>query len=366
MKKIKLKSKLKKNITFYCENEVERQLITPLFNIFNENKYKVKITNNLNESSEIGYYCCPSNSIKNLKTNFSIISLGGMDQGKLFWPNFWYKEPWDKFDLGILPGKNWGKMWLSSSWYKCANPKFGIIIGGWPKTQGLKRNKIFKINEKKKFNILYAPCFENDGKGNDVINAVKDLNVNLMIKYLPWNAPHEKSRFKFIRNNNASIIKSLRNNFRGDFKIYNSKINIFNIFNNADLLITDESSLMFETLLFDVPSLSCADWKVRSSNLTEPRYVKQNRDICNYTSRSNLKSKIEDIILNYKEYHQSVLDKKKEHFSHINDSATNIFKIINLLVEKNELENIHETNYKISYTRSIILNIKRYINTIFS
>ena len=26
-----------------------------------------------------------------------------MDQGKLFWPNFWLKEPWINFDVGILP-----------------------------------------------------------------------------------------------------------------------------------------------------------------------------------------------------------------------------------------------------------------------
>ena len=30
-----------------------------------------------------------------------------MDQGKLFWPNFWLKENWSRFDYGILPGRNW-------------------------------------------------------------------------------------------------------------------------------------------------------------------------------------------------------------------------------------------------------------------
>ena len=41
-----------------------------------------------------------------------------MDQGKLFWPNFWLKEPWINFDVGILPGKHWAQMWKDSSWFE--------------------------------------------------------------------------------------------------------------------------------------------------------------------------------------------------------------------------------------------------------
>ena len=40
-----------------------------------------------------------------------------MDQGKLYWPNFWFKESWSRFDLVVLPGKNWSSMWKKYSWY---------------------------------------------------------------------------------------------------------------------------------------------------------------------------------------------------------------------------------------------------------
>ena len=71
----KNKFKIRKNITFYCEDIPERQLISPLYEIFKENKYKVRITNNLSENSEIGYYCSPSTHVKNVNSKFSIISL---------------------------------------------------------------------------------------------------------------------------------------------------------------------------------------------------------------------------------------------------------------------------------------------------
>ena len=67
-----------------------------------------------------------------------------MDQGKLFWPNFWIKENWNKFDFGILPGKNWANMWKESSWYTGARPKIAMLLTGWPKSVekvNLKKNK---------------------------------------------------------------------------------------------------------------------------------------------------------------------------------------------------------------------------------
>ena len=359
MREIEIKKNLKKKITFYCENHNEIQSIDPLLTIFKQNNFETKITDNLTEYSEIGYYCIPSNSVKKINTNFSIVSLGGIDQGKLFWPNFWYKEPWDKFDLGILPGENWLKMWKTSSWYSAANPKFGVVVGGWPKTQNIKKESLNTKN-KNKLNILYAPCFENDNKGLDVINAIKDLNVTLMVKYLDWSTKVEKVRYKDIRNNNNKIIRFLRNNFKGDYKIFNSKNNIFDIFSKTDLLITDESSVIFEALLFDVPSLSCKDWLLRTSNSLKARYVEQkNSEICNYTTKINLRSKIEDIILNYDKYRKIILEKKKEHFSHIDNSANNIFNIINNLIENNQLKNVEKPDYNINYVKSYLLNIKK-------
>ena len=39
-------------------------------------------------------------------------------------------------------------MWQSSTWFKSALPKYGIITGGWPKTQIIKE----KFNKNKKQN----------------------------------------------------------------------------------------------------------------------------------------------------------------------------------------------------------------------
>ena len=42
--------------------------------------------------------------------------------------------------------------------------------------------------------------------------------------------------------------------------------NIMDYYGLADLLITDESSVIYEALLFDLPSLSIQDWKMGQNN----------------------------------------------------------------------------------------------------
>ena len=86
------------------------------------------------------------------------------------------------------------------------------------------------------------------------------------------------------------MIKFARKNTK-NLKVYNSKENIIKIFNSVDLLVTDESSLIYESLLFNIPTLSCYDWKMRSSNSNKARFVKQNKDICIYTNKLNLRKK---------------------------------------------------------------------------
>ena len=312
MEQTKINYKLEKNITFYCEDIIEKQLIEPLYKKFKNNNYKTKITNDLSEKSEIGYYCSPSTHIKKINSKFSIISLGGMDQGKLFWPNFWKKEPWNKFDLGFLPGNYWCDMWQKSTWYSGARPKIGVVITGWPKTQNIKyKNDNKNIFNNNKLNILYAPCFENDNKGIEVMKSIEDLNVNLLVKHLPWNQPFERSHQKDIRENIYKMITYLRNNHKGQYKILNSRTNIFDIFNQANILITDESSVIYESLLFDIPVISCDDWLMRSNNKNLPRLVKKNKDICIYTKKSELNKKLLEIIKNYSDFQERIKNKKK-------------------------------------------------------
>ena len=352
MEHITINNHLKKDITFFCEDIIEEQLIYPILEKFKKNDYKTKISKDLTKNSEIGFYCCPANHIKKVNSKLSIISLGGMDQGKLFWPNFWLKEPWINFDVGILPGKHWAQMWKDSSWFEGSRPKFCMSVTGWPKSQTISNLKLYP-KDKTRFNILYAPGFEGDEKGQNLINATKDLNINLHVKHLPWKEKNEKIKYKDIRDNIFKMIKFARKNTK-NLKVYNSKENIIKIFNSVDLLVTDESSLIYESLLFNIPTLSCYDWKMRSSNSNKARFVKQNKDICIYTNQLNLRKKILEIIENYEDYTFDIKNKKNKYFSHIDNSVDKIFDLINQIVVEKKITNYEKSPHKINYFKSFI------------
>ena len=48
----------------------------------------------------------------------------------------------------------------------------------------------------------------------------------------------------------------------------------------ANLLITDESSVIYEALLFDLPSLSIQDWKMGQNNYQKFRSPIIDKDVC--------------------------------------------------------------------------------------
>ena len=364
MQHITINKQIEKEITFFCEDLIEEQLIFPVMEKFRKNNYKTNISRNLDEKAEIGYYCCPSNHIKSVNSKLSIISLGGMDQGKLFWPNFWLKESWKKFDIGILPGIHWSNMWKLSSWFINSNPKLCISVTGWPKTQAVSNLKLYSKDETR-FNILYAPSFENDKKGHSVVNAVKKMNINLHIKHLPWRNKEEKIRFRDIRYNISKMIKFAKKEI-SNLKIHDSKDNIMKILNSVDLLITDESSLIYESLIFNIPVLSCKDWKMRSSNTNKARYIKQDKDVCIYINQENLEEKIREIIKNYKKFQIDLRNKKDNHFSNIETSIDEIFNLINQAVTEKKIINFENPAYKVNYLKSfviVILNkLKSFVN----
>ena len=99
------KKKNKRTIKFFYLREEEKQIFLNLAPELKKENFNIKFSKNLSGKADIGFYC--QTDIKKINSNVSAIFLGGMDQGRVDWPNMWKKQPWNKFDLGFLPGKHW-------------------------------------------------------------------------------------------------------------------------------------------------------------------------------------------------------------------------------------------------------------------
>lgn len=163
--------KLKKDITFIYMDNADYQNYEPIYEEAKKRGYKTRMTNDKFAQCEIGIYCQHVNFPQFSK--FSVIMLHDIIQAYSRWPDIWFKEPWNKYDIGILPGRMWRDMWYNASKYFYACPKHGVYEIGWPKADYLgtlniddirkKLEKVYNIDSSKK-TILYAPAWENDHK----------------------------------------------------------------------------------------------------------------------------------------------------------------------------------------------------------
>lgn len=253
---------LKREITFFYTDKGEYFNLLPIMKCAAQRGYRVSSTDDLNAEAEIGVYCQHFGKPENSK--FSVILLHDMAQGHNRWPNIWEKERWNQYDIGIVPGLSWRDRWERCAFQYYVNPRCGAYMLGYPKS-----NEIFseelenRVNELKKImdmkydrTVLYAPSWENDEKEDDFVRALASLPVNLLIKQAAWPKGYE-----FIVKN----IEDMREAHEGKYdNVYflEPEENIMAALKMCDLIVSDESSVMMEGLMFGKPSIAVRDWLI--------------------------------------------------------------------------------------------------------
>ncbi len=253
---------ISKKITFFYTDKGEYYNLEPIADEANRRGYDVEFTRNIKQKAEIGIYCqhlCyPENS------KFSVILLHDLAQGHNRWPNIWEVERWNKFDIGILPGKLWSQLWTQCACQYYANPRHGVYELGYPKSD-LVNNKSIKTraNELKKkydfkydFTVLYAPSWENDEKEDDFVRALASLNVNLLIKQAHWS-----DEYKNIIDNIKEMRKMHENVYENVYYIEPEE-SIMVALELCDIVVSDESSVMSEAIMFKKTSIAVTDWLI--------------------------------------------------------------------------------------------------------
>ncbi len=264
-------------ITFFYDDNVTKQIFDPISEILKQKKINFNFSKNHDLKSDIGFYC---RKPENINSKISLIFLGGIDQGRVIWPNIWREQPWNEFDIGFLPGDNWAKRWKNSSYDHRSQTKFGVFNVGWPKADflfNLKENKNrikrfkkrYKIN-KNKINILYAPSFECFDRQIEVVNVVKKLGFNLIVKH--W-LEKRKKKYKDLWDNIKRSNKKTLEIYKEKTTIVKPGENFLILLNFVDLIVTDESSVAYEALLKNIPTISVKDWLIQRHKKAISRYV---------------------------------------------------------------------------------------------
>ncbi len=322
-----------KSLTLFHTDHTEKQALQPIADEAQARGWQIRFTDNIKEKAEVGIYCqhppCyPENS------KLSIIMLHGIDQGRNVWPNLWQKEPWHKFDIGILPGKEWSERWQQSSWDPYSRTRLGVYELGWPKADLIFKDrceydrKVKDIREKLglkyEHSVLYALAFETDGKQDDFVQAFKDEPVNILLK--TWLTEEDTGRYNDLYNNQKEM-----NDLHKDIEnvyILDPEMSIMYCLGLSDIFVTDESSILFESLLLNVPSISVSDWPMRTSNSGCRRMPDVSYEFVNKTTKTNLKNTVAELLQNLSKYNKTLEKYRAENFSFLGCSS---YTVVNLL-----------------------------------
>lgn len=347
---------IKKDITFICTDNVERQCLEPISLEAEKRGYKVRFSENKFEKCEIGFYISHWNFPKYSK--LSVVSLHDLGQQHGEWPMPWKLEYWNIFDVAFLPSKEWADMWHNASCYDFVRPRIGTFFTGFPKADRIQQ-KSFSENckeiiskygiDKNKKTALYAPSWEWDGRQLEMIAAVKDLNVNLIIKQFPYMPPEFAEQYE--------IIKDMNEKSKGKPNVYilDSSINIYDAINLCDVLVSEESSTLYEAMLMGKPVVAVTDWLV--PDVKPPRLPEFPYDFAIKISKNKLKETIFQV-LEDKKYLEKIKNYREINFPQIGNASKNVMDVIDSIVNKTELpetkiEELELTNTPPEFKKSV-------------
>ncbi len=301
-------------ITAFYSDDCELSAVKPLVFAAQQRGIPFRTSRDVTEEAEIGLYL-PHVSYKYAKhAAFSCVMLHDLAQGHDCWPDIWCRERWDYFDVGILPNDDWAERWRQAGGGPWTKPGKGVFVGGWPKSDaifddrekferkaGILRGKLGLAHER---SILYAPSWEYGSKQEDFITSLSGLPVNLLIKQAPWPETHPQWR----------IIREAAERHKGiapNVHFIDPRVDIMQCLALADALVSDESSVIVESLVFAIPALWVSDWLIPDT--APPRPACFPLDFAFKTTRARLTSSVLEI-LKAKNAIRSLLEQQRDRF----------------------------------------------------
>lgn len=320
-------SRILNSITFFHSDDCERQAVLPIAEEAARRGFAVNFSSDLTERVQIGVYCqhaCRPNA------DFSIIMLHDLAQRHDIWPEFWRVEPWHHFDLGLVPGPAWAERWGSQANQQTAWPRLGVFNVGWPKADLVYQDKARFAEEAAKLRVnlglehphtvLYAPSWENDGKQDDFVKALIDLPINLLLKQAPW-SPDYKQVW-----GNINAMNALHQGIATNVHIVDPKVSILYCLGLADVLVSDESSVLIEAALLDVPAVSISDWMIPDRDPPRPACVPF--DLVHKSTRAGLRGTVQQLLADPVQARQDARALRDRHFAHLGKSASMIMDVL--------------------------------------
>ncbi len=278
-------------IAFVSDTRLEIPTLAPLADLAIRRGHQVRLVTRAEEFvADAAVYCTDATPEYLVRPSF--ICLNGLDQGHASWPQPWRDLDWSPYDFGLLPGPAWKERWDRSGYPQRSRTRQGVIDVGWPRADRFAMHAEAQTQrpggpEKKR--VLYAPSFECDGKQEAVVRALEGTSHELWIKH--WNIPELEDKypdyFQWVSeaNERARVYDHVR--------IIDPKTDLYDLISEVGLLVTDQSSTIYDAMAAGIPSLAVRGWPMRTQRSNSIRRLEPSQDVTFVAEVDTLRQTIE-------------------------------------------------------------------------
>lgn len=307
-----------------------KDAIRPVIPELEKRGFDFHFTESIPEDAKIAIYNGHRTQTGPINGDIKIITLHGMDDA--YDPSFFAEERWSQYDFGLLPGCGGAKSWQENSWNPMSRPREGCYVVGWPKSdwvfsedftrQSENLQQELKIGGRE--TILYAPTVEIDRKMHNVLSQVDGLCDTLLIKH----GPYDDVNYRNIPSETEHGTK---------IRIVDPFTDIMTVLEIADIVISDQSSVLIEAILVGTVPISILDWNVSHSGAEKypdgrfPEFVIE-------IEEDRLPRTIPELVENINQYESQLREISKKHFSNLGQSAQTYASLIERIHSGREIK----------------------------
>lgn len=315
------------DITLFSPGGLHDEAVEPIATEAEGRGHNVRFSRDTTESAEVGIYTQHTHKIPAVNADLSVISFHGIDQGY----HSLSSENWSRFDVGLLPSEVAAKNWQQDSARPTVRPNIGVFTVGWPKSDLVFRDEFDEEVQRltEKYGIMggkttiYAPTVENDGKIHQYVDAARDVADSILVKHAPYES---KDRLDILYEEYEDDDK---------VKIFDPSEPIFPALATADVLVSDESSVLQEAILTETIPISVTDWPMRNRERTYPGV--QLPDFAYQTECANLKSTLQNVFDQYEKRRSNVISQRDSHYANLGESSKIVVDLLEALASNENL-----------------------------
>ena len=317
------------DITLFATNSIYRETVEPIGEEARSRGHTVTYTEDRKANAEIGIYPQHTYEIPEVNAELSVIMFHGLDMG---YRSRWPSENWSRFDIGLLPDTVSENTWKEDANHPYAHPTVGVFNVGWPKSDSLFSDEFEEEVEQYRLDndiegeriVLYAPTKEGEGKLFDYVDAVSGVADALLIKHAPYEYESELQ----------SLYEQLPD--RDDIYTLHWDDQIMHALSVADVVVSDESSVLQEAPLTDTLPVAVMDWP-KKPNSNRKRSYGQLPDFAIQCDVDELGGTVDEIFEDYDSRLKTLQEQCLDHYPNLGRSSEVVVDIIEAVVHDESL-----------------------------